>query len=531
MNEEKELARHKSVMDRINNATKKEEVPNITASTLSNFLANFIEFDGVKLNSKEFANIYQTIIDYGTFANHKVIEIFINILKKNYPNRSEEEYLNKYVEVAKNPKFNHIINEITARYSKLTEIREKEDLENHKEVMKSINNCFEIKELPKVSRAVLASFISNYTKTKYNARIKNEDIYGTVNLLMDGFKLTSNEVENELLRIIRKYNTEDADIIHDEIIGNLITDKRLGYLIEEVSAKEKRIPFIYKNDHNIIMDQINDARRISQLPKGYSLSTITGYLSDNSMIYPKGNIIPPGEFINMSHLLMDGKTFKDKEVLNEIAKIVLDYYPDKIKEAFTLLLSKLSNLPKIYYIAEEVREILKKQDEFAVRGASNVNVYFVPNPKSPIEGGKFYNCYISRAKNLNLEDILPLKLEDIVPPSMDIDSIEWYVQEKYDPTFKTAGGIILNRDETIGNVTVFKPSDGKIGITKEEKDKYDELEELSQKVKEIIVKKKEETTEFTKLQQAFLLHQQETDKELSELETRIEELTKKRGSR
>lgn len=531
MNEEKELIRHKNVMDRINNATKKEEVPEITAANLSNFLANFVEFDGVKLTSREFANMYQTILNYGSFANYQVKEIFISILKKNYPNRSEKEYLNKYIEVGKNSKFNHIINEITARYLKLTEIKEKEDLENHKKVMKSINNCFEIKELPKVSRAVLASFISNYTKTKHSARIKNEDIYGIVNLLINGSKIISDEVENELLRTIRKYNDKDADIICDEIIGNLVNDKRLGYLIEEVQAKEKRIPFIYKNDHNFIMDQINDARRISQLPKGYSLSTITGYLSDNSMIYPKGNIIPPGEFINISNLLMDGKKFEDREVLNEIAKIILDYYPDRIKEAFTLLLSKLSNLPKIYYIAEEVREILKKQDEFAVRGASNVNVYFVPNPKSPIDGGKFYNCYISRAKNLNLEDILPLKLEDIVPPSMDIDSIEWYVQEKYDPTFKTAGGIILNKDETIGNVTVFQPSDGKIGITKEEKNKYDELEELSQKVKEIIVKKKQETSEFTKLQQAFLLHQQETDKELSELEARIEELTKKRGSR
>ena len=114
---------------------------------------------------------------------------------------------------------------------------------------------------------------------------------------------------------------------------------------------------------------------------------------------------------------------------------------------------------------------------------------------------------------------------------MDIDSVEWYVQEYYDPTFKTSGGIILNRDEEIGNVTVFQPSDGKIGITKEEKDKYDELEMLSQKVKEIIAKKKKDTSNFVKLQQAFLLNQQETDRELSELEERIDSLTKKRGGR
>lgn len=531
MNEEKELIRHKSVIDRINSATKKEEVPSITASNLSNFLANFVSFDGVKVNSKEFASVYQTILDYGSFVSFEVKEIFVNILKKNYPGRSEEEYLNKYLEVVGNSKFNHIIDEINKRYLKLAEIREKEDLEYHNEVIKSIKNCFDVKELPKVSRAVIASFISNYTRTRYSGRIKNEDIYGIVNLLMNGLKITSNEVKNELLRVIKKNNVGDIDKIFDEIIGNLLMDKRLGYLVEEVTAKEKRIPFIYQNDHELVMDQINDARRISQLPKGYSLSTITGYLSNNSMIYSKGSIIPPGEFVNISHLLMDGKTFEDKEVLSEIARMVLEYYPDKLEEAFSLLLGKLSHLPKIYYVAEEVREVLKKQDEFAVRGASNVNVYFIPNPKSPIEGGKFYNCYISRAKNLNLEDILPLNLEEIVPPSMDIDSVEWYVQEYYDPTFKTSGGIILNRDEEIGNVTVFQPSDGKIGITKEEKDKYDELEILSQKVKEIIAKKKQEISDFAKLQQAFLSSQQETDRELSELEERIDSLTKKRGGR
>ena len=56
--------------------------------------------------------------------------------------------------------------------------------------------------------------------------------------------------------------------------------------------------------------------------------------------------------------------------------------------------------------------------------------------------------------------------------------MEWYVQQKYDPTFKTAGGIILNRDETIGNVNVFRPNDGKVGVTPEEKAKMDQISDL-----------------------------------------------------
>ena len=101
-----------------------------------------------------------------------------------------------------------------------------------------------------------------------------------------------------------------------------------------------------------------------------------------------------------------------------------------------------------------------------------------------MDGGRFYNCYINRVGNLDLSQILPLDLDSIVPPEMDIDSVEWYVQEYFDPTFKTAGGIILNRDETIGNVSVFRPNDGTVGVSPEEKEKIDEIENLDVQIEE-----------------------------------------------
>ena len=144
-----------------------------------------------------------------------------------------------------------------------------------------------------------------------------------------------------------------------------------------------------------------------------------------------------------------------------------------------MLFDKLSKLPKTYYLVDEINYSLARQKEFIGNSCSNVNVYFIPNEKSPIDGGRFYNCYINRVDNLDLSQILPLNLDEIVPPKMDIDSIEWYIQEKYDDTFKIAGGIILNKDETIGNVNVFRPNDGKIGITLEEKQKMDQITILS----------------------------------------------------
>ena len=148
----------------------------------------------------------------------------------------------------------------------------------------------------------------------------------------------------------------------------------------------------------------------------------------------------------------------------------------------------------------------------------------VPNEKSPLDAGKFYNIYISRTENLDLEEILPLDLDKIVPKELDIDSIEWYVKENYDNTFKLAGGLIVNRDEEIGNVKIFKPSDGKIGVTPEEKSKLDELKELSEQLKDIIKTKKEETEKFYKMQEEFLTSQEELNQKFSDLEEKIKKL-------
>ena len=77
---------------------------------------------------------------------------------------------------------------------------------------------------------------------------------------------------------------------------------------------------------------------------------------------------------------------------------------------------------------------------------------------------------------------------------MDIDSVEWYIQEYYDDTFKKAGGIILNKDESIGNVNVFKPNDGKYGVSKEEIEKLNKIDDLDKAIveKESILKELKE---------------------------------------
>lgn len=526
MNHERELERHNRVINQINAATMKEELPNVTPSTLSSFFATNVYFDDRRMKSTEFSRVFNDIIDYGMFTCIEVKDIFVEILKKNYPEKSEKKLFEKYIEIAKHPRIIYLVSEIIARNKKIVEIEARNELERHNNIIREIKNAYEVKDLPKVSRANIGRFISDNSKTYYNEKINVVKLKKLVDLLVDGYLINSNEFENELYLICQSENMEYAAEICDSLMAEFINNKRLNYLIEEVKEKEKRIKWIYKNDHEETMENIKNAKRISQLPSNLSMSTLTGYLSGNSTIYSNGGKIPAGAFLKVANLLIDGKKFEDREVSDELFKAVLDYYPNNVEEAFNLLMSKLSKLPKLYYYVDEVREALLKQKEFISRGTSNVNVYFVPNPKSPMDAGKFYNCYISRAKNLDLEDILPLKLEDIVPPNMDVDSIEWFVQEYHDPTFKAAGGIILNKDETIGNVLVYQPSEGKIGISPEEHSKYQELEELSKQVKEIINRKKNETKAFAKLQEEFLKSQQATDEELALLEAKIDILTK-----
>ena len=230
---------------------------------------------------------------------------------------------------------------------------------------------------------------------------------------------------------------------------------------------------------------------------------------------------------------------EDEVVISEVKKIALSKYPDK-NDAFSLLYNKLSVLPKTYYLIEEVKYSQERQTEFIGRGSSNVNVYFIPNNKSPLDGGRFYNCYINRVGNLDLSQILPLDLDSIVPTEMDIDSVEWYVQEHFDPTFKTAGGIILNKDETIGNVSVFRPNDGTVGISPEEKEKMDEIDNLDVQIeekrrmieslnKEIEVKEKKSQDVGNRMQQILTSYEQKALALQMELLSNISDLKNEIG--
>ncbi len=540
MTEERELERHNRVLGQIASAKTREDLPKIGFSTIASYLANNIYFNNEKISQKLFQPVIKAIIDYGAVVHPEVKNALIRVIIENYSNISEDEIIEKYKKVLESKRIVYLLSEIAQKNIKLDEIVKSENFVAHKQILKYINSAFEIKDLPKVGLSELnKKLLRAVNDNDFVNNIKTSDIKELTEAFLKQY--TYMDIEDVVERIISKYDLSEADkkIMKEQILGSLIQDETIEYTVEEIVLKEKRKIQIYKINHEETMDMIKNAHRISQLPPNLTISTVNSYLNGNTTIYTNDDRITAEDLKTLTDLLMDGYKWEDEVVISEVKKIALSKYPDK-NDAFILLYNKLSVLPKTYYLIEEVKYSQERQTEFIGRGSSNVNVYFIPNNKSPLDGGRFYNCYINRVGNLDLTQILPLDLDSIVPTEMDIDSVEWYVQEHFDPTFKTAGGIILNKDETIGNVSVFRPNDGTVGISPEEKEKMDEIDNLDVQIeekrrmieslnKEIEVKEKKSQDVGNRMQQILTSYEQKALALQMELLSNISDLKNEIG--
>lgn len=509
--EQIEKERHEIYMDQLENAKTVKELPKkITASVVINLFQNLASFKDKKIPKEKLEKFVKEILKDDYYVTYGFInEGLTKILKENYPDKTDDEIIKKIDEVSASERLENILCEGYDYYLKYLELDYKEKTKEHKDRMIKIRSTRDIKELPKIGIGDINARIVKDLYEPFNKTTLKVEYTGPIaKALLEGKDFNDKTILNAIDYLCEKkemneeYNDKNIDYKFYKIRSLLGDDYELTYMVEEIKAKEEQTLKIYKLDHEDIMDNIKDATRISEMPTNLSISRITSYLSGNSMVYPKGKVIPSGDFLNVAQLLLSGKKMSDTEIQKELMKIIDKNYEElSIRvDAYRLLNKKLSKLPKLDYYVEEVKYGMQRQQEFISRGSSNVNIYFIPNPKSPIDGGRFYNCYINRASNLNLEEVLPLDLESIVPPNMDIDAVEWYVREKADPTFKAAGGIILNKDESIGGVNVFRPNDGKVGITKEEKSRYEKLEELSKKLKEVTDRSKKAKEEYMKAQ-------------------------------
>ncbi|MBR3117486.1 MAG: FlxA-like family protein [Bacilli bacterium] len=526
---EQEQIRHEEFLKSLNEASNISELPKkINASTILSTLTSLASFKDSRMEKDKMqVFVYKLTGDLSYIISKEFSDSLQEVLRDNNLSKDAEVIHNKAMEIITNKRLFNLVSEYHRWNNKYLDLLYKQITKKHEDVMKQINRAYEIEDLPKVSIASINRQISIILYDLFNKKQLKVDSTGKISkLLVNGISFDNVQMKKSVEYICKKnkmiesFESMSLSEKVDYVISILESNYVLDYLVQEVIAKEKRVLFIYKEEHEDIMNQINSATRIRELPNNISLSKITSYLSGNSLIVPKGPVVSSTDFIKIANLLIEGKKFSDDEIKSELGKIVFKYYEDEqVQFPFDLLYKKLSSLPKLDYYVEEVREYIKRQNEFVKRGSSNVNVYMIPNDHSPLDGGKFYNIYISSAVDLNLEEILPLNLNEIVPPNMDVDAIEWYVRnhEKGDKTFKAAGGIILNKDESIGSVNVFKPADGKVGITPEEKKNYQQLEDLSKKLKEITDKSKKAKEEYLKSQASI-------DEEITSIQTEITSL-------
>ena len=540
MNEEKELERHNRIIKQIENAQKREDLPNVGFSNIASYLATNVYFNNKKISQTLYKPVIDSIINTGIVTHEEVLKSFIKVIHENYPEITEEEIVAKFKSIIKSQRINYILTEITKKNLKLSELIKEENLTIHKQMIKEIKSAFDIKDLPKIGLSELnKKLLRAVNDNDFVNDIKTSEIKELTKAYLEKYPMS--EIEEIIKRLVSKYSLteEEKKLMEAQIIASLMMDETIDYTVEEILLKEERKEEIYRLNHEEIMDRIKESKRISHLPPNLTISTLNSYLNGNTTIYPKDDRIVAEDLKVLTNLLMDGYKWEDDVIKKEIQKIAERKYSEK-SDAFNLLYNKLVQLPRTYYLVEEIKYSLERQTEFVGRNCSNVNIYFIPNSKSPTDGGRFYNCYINRADNLDLSAILPL----------DIDSVEWYIQEHYDDTFKAAGGIILNRDETIGNVSVFKPNDGTIGVQPEEKKKMDEINDLDAEIEakkrliteldnEIRVKQnnsieaeKRLRTMLTKYEQKALRLQMEIMTQISELKSEFgveEESELKRG--
>ena len=529
MSNDKENERFKTKLQKIREAKTKDELPSASLSSVTSFMANNSTFKGKKIRTSEFNPVLKAILECNNFIwTPEVKRAYIKVLENHFPGRPLEEYESKFKKIASSSNISHYIVEASERARKLAEFREQDELKAHKETMKQIDEAFELKDLPKIGVGTLNGKIMKATKNDFIPRFSIEQIRRISDMLLSD-KYSEEDIEEQIYTFCQSYGLgeEDTTLMYDQIEGSFFLDNTIGYTIEELKAKEKRVLQIYRMDHDEVMTRIKDATRIAQMPPNLTESTLTSYLSGNTTIFPRGDRISTTDLKDLTALLLSGENFDSYVVEEELRTVTAKYYPDRSEEAFALLKEKLRKLPRTNYLVEEINASNQKQAELIGKQSSNVNIYFIPNPKSPIDGGFFYNVYKNSETNLDLSALLPenlLDIESIIPDGMDVDSIEYCIQTRFDPSFKLIGGVILNRDESIGNINVFRPSGGPIGITPEQNRKRIEFMSIVAEIDKLLAAKEENDKTFQRLKEAHETQQNTIKNSLKELKQRLDAL-------
>ena len=404
-----ELDRHKLVIERISNAKSIKELPKITLSNLAKFLADNVCFDKRHLKPAEFKPFIVKLLDNNSSQSGPVKDSFIDILYKNYPNHTEQEFNEMYDKILGTGRIMNMLDEMSLRGQKIQDIQDELDLEKHNNNMDSMRKCTSIKEIEEINILDLDSLIIKDTKNEI-VDIPKIKLSNLIYLIYTKKEIAT--IENEIANICKSYakTDEEYDIMFKQIISGIMLDKKINYVVEELRLKERQIKSIYKYEHILAMEKINGALDINQLPSSPHTYDLAEYLSINSKINKNDKPIPSSFFENLVKLLLSGKSINNKECKEELKRIVLLSDYKDTKKAFDSILNRYNSLNRIAYFVEEINLIHQREIEFVGYDYVDIELYAKLNPNTT--GGNFYtfyknyvdNMHISKKDNSNLEE-------------------------------------------------------------------------------------------------------------------------------
>ena len=548
--EEKEIKRHEKYQKALAGATTISTLPSkITPNKLKKVLCQELNFgvepiDEIGIDSLKNEIVTALILDENYINSDSFKADLDHELR--YSGVSTEGIKSRTEYTFTSRRLHNYIKDIRDYDKKFRELSKPNALARHNIVMEQIRKADSTKKLPKINNSNLTILLINALKPAFRGKLSTNDVKLLAEKLIEGYSFDDEKVLLLLeakfwnnSNLVYPFFAKGYDVRRKFVLGLLEKDFNLRLLIEELRAKNARTLEIYKEEHERIMASIGRANRISEMPTGFSLSRITGYLSGNSIITKNDKTMPGEWFNNLALLLLNGASLDTPEVQAEINNISLKYCL-AIRESessdianinasvYQVLYYKIAKLPKLAYYVEEVRYASKRQEEFISRESQSVKVYILPSDKSPIDGGNFYCIYISRKEGPKLN------IEEIFTKAGEVKDIEKYIKENYDPTFKRAGGIILNRDEKIDrNVSVYAPDDGSIGISPEDSENYKKLEDLTARLNVLYNAKTQATEAFEKQQEEFnkqyaeyKQQQEKSNKEIGEIQGEMNTLVK-----
>ena len=392
-----ETQRHNTVLERISLARSVKELPRINFSGLTDFLTKNAYFDKKHLKKSEFKPFIVCLMDNGMLPTKEVTDCFISILKNNYPNHTNEEYMEIYNKIFTSGIINNIIKEMDERTKKIKNIEASLELEKHNDILIAIDKSSTIKELSNIKIPNLITLIKKASKNEVVDNIQKNKLKKLEYLLFN--QVENSIIEKEIENICESYNLNcnDFSIMYEQMI-NIVNNKKIKYAVEELREYDNQVKRIYYQKHLNVLEQISGANELNQLPKDLNETNLVQFIAINANSVTD-EIIPTSRFRKLAQILLLTKDINSAAAKQEIKNIAGN------SNLYNKLIDRFNSLYQLDYMIEEVALYNKRVNEFTNNSVCELSFYGYRTPNAPKDAGVHYVLINNIVNNLDLNAI------------------------------------------------------------------------------------------------------------------------------